>query len=77
MTQIEIINVDADGNEIGRRMVDLPPEPPLNPVPNEIQMWQARAILFRSGLLGQVEQADRSETGSHGPATFEFRLVRD
>ena len=27
MNQVEVIDVDADGIEIGRRMVDLPPDP--------------------------------------------------
>ena len=34
-------------------IVELPP----SPVPAEIQMWQARAILSRVGLLQQVNQA--------------------
>ncbi len=38
-------------------LISIEGEPPPPIVPNEIQMWQARAILFRSGLLGQVEQA--------------------
>lgn len=57
MAQIEIIDVDANGVEIGRRMVDLPPEPPFNPVPAEIQMWQARAMLIRMNMLASVNQA--------------------
>jgi hypothetical protein len=35
-------------------LVDEPPEPE---VPAEIQMWQARAILSRAGLLTNVNQA--------------------
>jgi len=35
-------------------LVDEPPEPE---VPAEIQMWQARAILSRVGLLDNVNQA--------------------
>jgi hypothetical protein len=35
-------------------LVDEPPEPE---VPAEIQMWQARAILSRVGLLNNVNQA--------------------
>jgi hypothetical protein len=57
MAQIEIIDVDANGVEIGRRMVDLPPEPPFNPVPSEIQMWQARAMLIRMNMLASVNAA--------------------
>ena len=72
MAQIEIIDVDAEGNEIGRRMVDLPPEPPFNPVPAEIQMWQARAILFRSGLLGMVEEAVKAAANPEIEIAWEY-----
>jgi hypothetical protein len=72
MTQIEIIEVDANGVEIGRRVVDLPPEPTFNPVPSEIQMWQARAILSRAGLLGQVEQAVKAATNPEIEIAWEY-----
>lgn len=57
MSQVEIIEVDADGNEIGRRMADLPAEPDLIVVPAEIANWQARTILRRAGLFYQVDMA--------------------
>jgi hypothetical protein len=42
------------------------------PVPTEIQMWQARAILFRSGLLGMVEQAVKAATNPEIEIAWEY-----
>jgi hypothetical protein len=49
-------------------VVPLPPPQ----VPAEIQMWQARAILFRSGLLGQVEQAVKAATNPEIEIAWEY-----
>ena len=42
------------------------------PVPAEIQMWQARAILFRSGLLGMVEQAVKAAANPEIEIAWEY-----
>jgi hypothetical protein len=49
-------------------VVELPPPQ----VPVEIQMWQARSILFRSGLLGQVEQAVKAATNPEIEIAWEY-----
>jgi hypothetical protein len=49
-------------------VVPLPPPQ----VPAEIQMWQARAILFRYGLLGQVEQAVKAATNPEIEIAWEY-----
>ena len=49
-------------------VVPLPPPQ----VPVEIQMWQARAILFRNGLLGQVEQAVKAATNPEIEIAWEY-----
>ncbi len=49
-------------------VVELPPPQ----VPDQIQMWQARAILFRSGLLGQVEQAVKAATNPEIEIAWEY-----
>jgi hypothetical protein len=49
-------------------VVPLPPPQ----VPDQIQMWQARAILFRSGLLGQVEQAVKAATNPEIEIAWEY-----
>jgi hypothetical protein len=49
-------------------VVPLPPPP----VPDQIQMWQARAILFRYGLLGQVEQAVKAATNPEIEIAWEY-----
>ncbi|MFN8992889.1 MAG: hypothetical protein ACK5X3_04370, partial [Pseudomonadota bacterium] len=41
-------------------------------VPSEIQMWQARAILSRAGLLGQVEQAVKAATNPEIEIAWEY-----
>jgi hypothetical protein len=40
-------------------IIELPPPPPPPPptVPLQIQMWQARAVLIRMGIIDQVNQA--------------------
>lgn len=48
----------------------VPPPPPQ--VPAEIQMWQARAILFRAGLLGMVEQAVKAATNPEIEIAWEY-----
>jgi hypothetical protein len=47
-------------------------EPPPPSVPSEIQMWQARAILSRAGLLGQVEQAVKAATNPEIEIAWEY-----
>lgn len=42
------------------------------PVPAEIQMWQARAVLFRAGLLGMVEQAVKAATNPEIEIAWEY-----
>ena len=55
MNQIEVIDVDADGIEIGRRMVDLPPEPPLaTAVRQRVTKAALKMAAGQAGLLGQV-----------------------
>jgi hypothetical protein len=49
-------------------VVEIPPPP----VPSEIQMWQARAILSRAGLLGQVEQAVKAATNPEIEIAWEY-----
>jgi len=49
-------------------VVPLPPPQ----VPDQIQMWQARAILFRNGLLGQVEQAVKAATNPEIEIAWEY-----
>ena len=57
MEEVEIVELTASGQELSRTTVILKEEPLLNLVPSEIQMWQARAILIRMGLISQVNQA--------------------
>lgn len=72
MNHVEVIRLDADGNEIGRDTVTLAPEPEINAVPDEIKMWQARAILLRAGLLGMVEQAVKVATNPEIEIAWEY-----
>jgi hypothetical protein len=52
---VEFIEVDADGVEIGRRMVDLPPEPPLAPaVRQRVTKAALKMAAGQAGLLGQI-----------------------
>jgi hypothetical protein len=53
-------------------VVEYEPPPPPPPVPDQIQMWQARAILFRYGLLGQVEQAVKAATNPEIEIAWEY-----
>lgn len=74
---------DASTHQLGEKMLGIreggavaymwsvvPLPPPQVPV--EIQMWQARAILFRSGLLGQVEQAVKAATNPEIEIAWEY-----
>ena len=47
-------------------------ENPPPPVPQQIQMWQARAILLRSGLLGSVDQAVKVATNPEIEIAWEY-----
>lgn len=49
-----------------------PPPPPPPPPPAEIQMWQARAILSRVGLLGSVDQAVKAATNPEIEIAWEY-----
>lgn len=57
MEEVEVIELNANGQVVRKTTQILKEEPPINVVPSEIQMWQARAILIRMGLLSQVNQA--------------------
>lgn len=59
-----------DGTVEVRAVPDFVAPPP--PVPAQIQMWQARAVLFRSGLLGQVEQAVKAATNPEIEIAWEY-----
>jgi hypothetical protein len=74
---------DASTHQLGEKMLGIleggavaymwsvvPLPPPQVPV--EIQMWQARAILFRNGLLGQVEQAVKAATNPEIEIAWEY-----
>lgn len=41
-------------------------------VPQQIQMWQARAILLRAGLLGAVDQAVKAATNPEIEIAWEY-----
>lgn len=63
--------LDVDGNVVEvRNRVETPPPPPL--VPAEIQMWQARAILSRAGLLTNVNQAVAASTNEEVKIAWEY-----
>jgi hypothetical protein len=63
--------LDADGNVIEvRNRVEVSPPPP--PVPDQIQMWQARAILSRAGLLTNVNQAVAASTNEEVKIAWEY-----
>ena len=47
-------------------------DPPPVPVPAEIQMWQAKTILLRVGLLGQIEQAVKASGNPEIEIAFEY-----
>ena len=47
-------------------------ENPPPPVPQQIQMWQARAILSRVGLLGSVDQAVKAATNPEIEIAWEY-----
>ena len=47
-------------------------ENPPPPVPAQIQMWQARAILSRAGLLGSVDQAVKAATNPEIEIAWEY-----
>lgn len=47
-------------------------EIPLPPVPAEIQMWQARAILSRAGLLTNVNAAVAASTNEEVKIAWEY-----
>lgn len=49
---------------------EVPPQPPV--VPQQIQMWQARAILSRAGLLGSVDQAVKAATNPEIEIAWEY-----
>jgi hypothetical protein len=59
-----------DGTVIIREYPE-PPPPPL-PVPAEIQMWQARAILSRVGLLTNVNQAVAASNNPEMQIAWEY-----
>jgi hypothetical protein len=78
-----IPSFDASTHRLGEKMLGIleggavaymwsvVPLPPPQ-VPAEIQMWQARAILFRNGLLGQVEQAVKAATNPEIEIAWEY-----
>lgn len=47
-------------------------ENPTPVVPSQIQMWQARAILLRAGLLGSVDQAVKVATNPEIEIAWEY-----
>ncbi|MCA3695305.1 hypothetical protein [Aquidulcibacter sp.] len=49
-----------------------PPQEPPVPVPAEIQMWQAKTILLRAGLLSQIEQAVKASGNPEIEIAFEY-----
>lgn len=57
--------------DAGGTLVKVDEPAPLE-VPAEIQMWQARAVLFRSGLLGMVEQAVKAATNPEIEIAWEY-----
>jgi hypothetical protein len=59
-----------DGTIIIREYPEPPPPPP--PVPAEIQMWQARAILSRAGLLTNVNAAVAASTNEEVKIAWEY-----
>ena len=74
---------DPDTHHLGEKALQILPdetvayvwtvvENPPPPVPQQIQMWQARAILSRAGLLGSVDQAVKAAANPEIEIAWEY-----
>lgn len=72
MVTVTEVYCDEKGDVIEIREVTIPEFPSVIEVPAEIQMWQARAILSRAGLLGSIDQAVKAATNPEIEIAWEY-----
>lgn len=58
--------------ENGGTLEEAVEEPVSQEVPAEIQMWQAKTVLLRVGLLGQIEQAVKTASNPEIEIAWEY-----